>query len=158
MSSIRCERRARAVEIFRFLNSNKYSGRKTWVCAGYVPVYTAPCQCQWLSLSAKSSLRVDIVFGDDMQCFSFLLFNFCNPGGWKMETQKSLVRLSGAIWALQCSSARIEGVDTRLSKIPDASASALRQWWSSRRPRHSKNYGSNGGCRRCAGVRSINYC
>ena len=71
-----------------------------------------------------------------------------------MKTQKSLVRLRSARWALQYPSARIKGADTRLPKIPSASAGALRQWWSVRRPRRSKNYGSSGGCRRCAGVRS----
>ena len=40
---------------------------------------------------------------------------FCNPGGWKMETQKLAdVKLLRAIWASQCSSSRIEGEDTRL--------------------------------------------
>ena len=46
---------------------------------------------------------------------------------------------SCAIWALQCSPARIEGAGTRLPKIPDASAGALRQSWSCcRRPPRSK--------------------
>jgi hypothetical protein len=47
--------------------------------------------------------------------------------------------------ALQCSSARIEGANTRLPKIPDASVGDLRPSWSCcRRPPRSKNYVSIG--------------
>ena len=61
-----------------------------WYAPGTYP-YMAPCPCQWLYLPTKSPPEVDsasAVICSDCSCLCF-----CNPGGWKMKTQNSLVRL-----------------------------------------------------------------
>jgi hypothetical protein len=109
-SSSRFERRARAGKKANFQIRMKYSGwsqpgmrRECTRMYGAASMRMAIFKCGSTDRNSSSSVVVHSV-----SCF-------CNPGGWKMETQKLAdVKLLRAIWASQCSSSRIEGEDTRL--------------------------------------------
>ena len=112
-SSSRFERRARAGEKkSNFQIRMKYSG---WCQPGMLRV------CTRMYGAASMRMAIFKCGGTDRNSSSSVVVHsvscFCNPGGWKMETQKLAdVKLPRAIWASQCSSSRIEGEDTRLPK------------------------------------------